>query len=92
MQMMTKGAASANVREVWEEAGLRDLVFRWGKGFQETPPYGVGKIARYYLASTQTSDVELPVNPLIGRDSNSMRYLKYFRATEKLREQEAAKV
>ena len=27
---------------------------------------------------------------LLGRDSSSMRYLKYFRATEKLREQEAA--
>ena len=26
---------------------------------------------------------------LLGRDSNSMRYLKYFRATDKLREQEA---
>jgi 5-methyltetrahydrofolate--homocysteine methyltransferase len=28
---------------------------------------------------------------LLGRDANSMRYLKYFRATEKLREAEAAK-
>lgn len=27
---------------------------------------------------------------LLGKDTNSMRYLKYFRATEKLREQEAA--
>jgi 5-methyltetrahydrofolate--homocysteine methyltransferase len=27
---------------------------------------------------------------LLGRDANSMRYLKYFRTTEKLREQEAA--
>ncbi len=27
---------------------------------------------------------------LLGKDSNSMRFLKYFRATEKLREQEAA--
>jgi len=27
---------------------------------------------------------------LLGRDSNSIRYLKYFRATEKLREQETA--
>jgi len=27
---------------------------------------------------------------LLGRDANSMRYLKYFRATEKLREQESA--
>jgi hypothetical protein len=26
----------------------------------------------------------------LGKDANSMRYLKYFRATEKLREQEAA--
>lgn len=29
---------------------------------------------------------------LLGKDSNSMRYLKYFRATEKLRGQEAVKV
>jgi 5-methyltetrahydrofolate--homocysteine methyltransferase len=27
---------------------------------------------------------------LLGKDANSMRYLKYFRATEKLRTQEAA--
>ncbi len=31
------------------------------------------------------------IDLLLGKDSNSMRYLKYFRATEKLREQEAAK-
>lgn len=29
------------------------------------------------------------IDLLLGKDSNSMRYLKYFRATEKLREQEA---
>jgi 5-methyltetrahydrofolate--homocysteine methyltransferase len=28
---------------------------------------------------------------LLGKDANSIRYLKYFRATEKLREQEAMK-
>jgi hypothetical protein len=27
---------------------------------------------------------------LLGKDANSMRYLKYFRATEKLRADEAA--
>jgi len=27
---------------------------------------------------------------LLGKDANSMRYLKYFRATEKLRKQETA--
>jgi 5-methyltetrahydrofolate--homocysteine methyltransferase len=30
------------------------------------------------------------IDLLLGRDANSMRYLKYFRTTEKLREQEAA--
>jgi 5-methyltetrahydrofolate--homocysteine methyltransferase len=30
------------------------------------------------------------IDLLLGKDANSMRYLKYFRATEKLREQEAA--
>jgi hypothetical protein len=28
---------------------------------------------------------------LLGRDDNSLRYIKYFRAAEKLREQEAVK-
>ena len=32
------------------------------------------------------------IDLLLGRDANSMRYLKYFRATEKLREQEAVRV
>jgi bis(5'-nucleosidyl)-tetraphosphatase len=58
---------AAAQREVWEEAGLRDLVFRWGKGFQETPPYGIGKIARYYLAESTRGEVELRVNPQLGR-------------------------
>lgn len=30
------------------------------------------------------------IDLLLGKDSNSMRYLKYFRATEKLRQQDAA--
>ena len=30
------------------------------------------------------------IDLLLGRDANSIRYLKYFRATEKLKEQEAA--
>jgi hypothetical protein len=29
---------------------------------------------------------------LLGRDENSLRYIRYFRAAEKLREQEAMKV
>jgi hypothetical protein len=30
------------------------------------------------------------IDLLLGRDPNSMRYLKYFRATEKLRQQKTA--
>ncbi len=54
-------------REVEEETGLTDLRFHWGKTFQETRPYGVGKIARYYLAESPDGEVFLPVNPVLGR-------------------------
>lgn len=54
-------------REVWEETGLTGLNFRWGKVYQETRPYGFGKIARYYVAESSEGEVYLPVNPALGR-------------------------
>jgi bis(5'-nucleosidyl)-tetraphosphatase len=57
----------AAVREVAEETGLSDLVFSWGHDFRETPPYGVGKVARYYVAETRRSDVILPISRELGR-------------------------
>lgn len=54
-------------REVWEETGLTELLFRWGHVYQETGPYGPGKIARYYLAESPEGEVYLPVNPALGR-------------------------
>lgn len=54
-------------REVWEETGLQDLSFRWGRIYQETRPYGFGKIARYYVAESLEGEVYLPVNPALGR-------------------------
>lgn len=53
-------------REVAEETGLTDLDFRWGTSFVETPPYGRGKIARYYPAESRRGDVVLGVNPQLG--------------------------
>lgn len=53
-------------REVAEEAGLTDLDFRWGTSFVETPPYGRGKVARYYLAESPRGDVVLGINPELG--------------------------
>jgi 8-oxo-dGTP pyrophosphatase MutT (NUDIX family) len=58
---------SAACREVAEEAGLTDLLFRWGKEFRETPPYRNGKVARYYLAEAPTGEPYLPVSPELGR-------------------------
>ncbi|MBC7792162.1 MAG: NUDIX domain-containing protein [Clostridia bacterium] len=54
-------------REVREETGLVDLTFDWGEDFRETPPYARGKVARYYIAETNSQAVVLGVNPLLGR-------------------------
>ena len=57
----------AAIREVEEETAITDLVFRWAYDYRETPPYGRGKVARYYLAETAQLDIHLPVNPELGR-------------------------
>ena len=57
----------AAVREVCEETTLDDLEFVWGDLYTETGPYSRGKVARYYIARTVREDVDLPVNPEIGR-------------------------
>jgi bis(5'-nucleosidyl)-tetraphosphatase len=54
-------------REVREETLIEDLEFDWGEEYQETGPYGNGKIARYYLAATHTAKVTLPVSSELGR-------------------------
>jgi bis(5'-nucleosidyl)-tetraphosphatase len=54
-------------REVREETLIEDLHFDWGEAYQETGPYGRGKIARYYLAATRTENIALPVSPELGR-------------------------
>jgi 8-oxo-dGTP pyrophosphatase MutT (NUDIX family) len=58
---------AAAIRETAEEAGVQDLEFAWGEDYVETAPYGRNKIARYYLARTETLDVALPVSPELGR-------------------------
>ncbi len=58
---------AAALREVREETTLDDLEFRWGEDYVETGPYSRGKVARYYIAQTARHDIDLPVNPEIGR-------------------------
>ena len=55
------------IRETAEESSVTDLDFRWGEAYCETAPYRRGKVARYYLAETQQTDIYLPVAPELGR-------------------------
>jgi 8-oxo-dGTP pyrophosphatase MutT (NUDIX family) len=57
----------AAIREVREESLIEDLQFRWGHEFTETGPYSRGKVARYYVAETQTSAITLPIIEELGR-------------------------
>ncbi len=54
-------------REVEEETGLSTIEFRWGAEYRETPPYGRGKVARYYLAESRDTRVVLAVSAELGR-------------------------
>ncbi|OGP52601.1 MAG: NUDIX hydrolase [Deltaproteobacteria bacterium RBG_13_52_11] len=66
------------LREVAEETGLKDLVFSWGHGYQETPPYGAGKVARYYVAETRQTKIVLPISPELGRpEHHEYRWMSY---------------
>jgi bis(5'-nucleosidyl)-tetraphosphatase len=77
----------AAVREVEEETTLADLQFVWGREFRETPPYGKGKIARYYLAESPYGEVDLPVSPELGfPEHEEFRWLVYGSAAELLKD------
>jgi 8-oxo-dGTP pyrophosphatase MutT (NUDIX family) len=58
-------------REVREETAIGDLRFNWGEEYRETEPYGNNKVARYYIAETQTTGVTLPVNPDLGKPEHN---------------------
>ncbi len=65
-------------REVEEETGLRELMFSWGHDYRETPPYGPGKVARYYVAETRQVQVVLPVSPELKRpEHHEARWMSY---------------
>lgn len=69
---------AAAVREIEEETTLTGLVFPWGADYRETPPYGRGKVARYYLAESPRGEVDLPVSPELGHpEHDEFRWLAY---------------
>lgn len=72
---------AAALREVREETSLEDLSFPWGRIYCETPVYGRAKVARYYIATTATKKITLPVNPELGRPEHvEYRWLTYEQA------------
>ena len=74
---------AAAVREVREESLIADLEFAWGESSTQTGPYSRGKIARYFIARTETTDITLPVNPELGRPEHSeFRWVSYDEAME----------
>jgi 8-oxo-dGTP pyrophosphatase MutT (NUDIX family) len=74
----------AAIREVEEETSITDLVFRWGYDYCETPRYGRGKVARYYLAETMQRDIHLPVSPELGRPEHDEFIWVDYAAAQKL--------
>ncbi len=73
----------AAIREAREEANLSDLEFQWGDESIDTGPYRANKVARYFLASTQTAEIVLPVNPDIGRpEHHEGRWASFSEARE----------
>jgi 8-oxo-dGTP pyrophosphatase MutT (NUDIX family) len=67
---------AAAIRETAEETGIKDLEFAWGYGYAETAPYAANKVARYFLARTETDNVVLAPNPELGRaEHHEFRWL-----------------
>ncbi len=76
---------NAALREVAEETGIEDLKFHWGHPYLETELYGVGKVARYYLAETSQIKLTLPNAP--GKqhpEHHEYQWLQYDQTRERL--------
>ncbi|MDX1454799.1 MAG: NUDIX domain-containing protein [Gammaproteobacteria bacterium] len=58
-------------REVAEETGITELMFDWGEQYYDTPPYNRGKVARYYVARTTETRVQLLPNPETGKTEHA---------------------
>ena len=68
-------------REVHEETGITELQFEWGDRVIETGPYNKGKVARYYLAQTAQTEVEMGISPELGRpEHNEYRWVSFDQA------------
>ncbi len=76
------------LREVEEETGIKpdQLEFLWGYNYKDSRPYRGGrKIARYFIAKSNTEKVFLPVSPELGRpEHDSFGWFTYKEATKRV--------
>jgi 8-oxo-dGTP pyrophosphatase MutT (NUDIX family) len=76
---------AAAQREVLEETGIVELDYPFGEEFKETVPYSGNKVARYYLAETDQTAIELPVSPELGRpEHHEYRWVSFDEAEDLL--------
>lgn len=70
---------TAAQRELAEETGLCvGIAFPYGRRYIETAPYAGGKVARFYLATSDTTDVVLGIAPALGRpEHHEFRWLEF---------------
>src|ERR1041384_6477120 len=72
-------------REAAEETGLADLDFPFGDSYKDTLAYAGGKVARYFIAETGETEIELPVSPELGRpEHHEWRWVSYDEGEELL--------
>ncbi len=72
-------------REASEETGITDLSFQFGESYKETIPYANGKIARYYIAVTETEHITLPISHELGRpEHDEWRWIRFDEAEDYL--------
>lgn len=72
-------------REAAEETGIEDLDFSFGESYKETIPYAHGKIARYYLAVTESEHIKLPISHELGRpEHDEWRWVSFEEAEDVL--------
>jgi 8-oxo-dGTP pyrophosphatase MutT (NUDIX family) len=73
------------LRECTEETGILpdQLEFRWDRIHQDTEVYGKGKIARWFLAYTDVTDLTLPINSKIAKpEHDEYRWCSYDEALQ----------
>lgn len=75
---------NAAMREVKEESGIDNLVFKWGKSFHQTEPYGKNnKVVSYFIAETDEKKVVMGVNEDLGRpEHDEYRWVTFNEARE----------